>query len=196
MKKLLTVILILSAFALTACGSKENLSDNGAESFSETSDILSASVPEYADKEKNMADWSFTKEKHSVRCDDILRLFDEKKFGVDGETGALILGKIWALFGEPDDGGSSEVFYLYHVKAQTEGKEPVYLEVDQYNDMPTIRYAEGGAEAAKALAEAIEKASPADYEQSAVYDDYDVKITYSVKNGKAYCDEEPFGMDF
>ncbi|GEM_PF-6269869 len=144
-----------------------------------------------------MAEWIFTKERHNSGEGNILRLFDEKKdVCVDGETGALILGKIWALFGAPYDGGSSEVFYHYEVKAEKSGGETAHLIVDQYNDMPTIRYADGGEAAARALAEAIERTAPADYEWSAVYDDYDVKITYSVRNGKAYSEEEPTDMDF
>lgn len=137
------------------------------------------------------AQWTFVKERHNAEESGILRLFDENKnVCVNGETGALILGKIWRLFGEPYYGGSSEVFYYYDVKAEAPGREPAYLVVDQYNDMPTIRYSEGGEEAAKALAEAIDKAAPADFEWSAVYDDYDVKITYSVRNGKAFSEEE------
>lgn len=135
-----------------------------------------------------MAEWVFKKEVHNAGVGGILRLSDDC---VIGEKGALILGKIWSLFGEPHDGGSSEVFYHYEVKAEMTGKEPVYLVVDQYNDLPTIRYCgSAGEEAAKALAATIDKASPADFEWSAVYDDYDVKIIYSVRDGKAYSDEE------
>ncbi len=105
-----------------------------------------------------MTQWTFKKEKHNSGVGNILRLFDEKKgVCVNGETGAMILGKIWGLFGEPHDGGSSEVFYHYEIMAETPGREPAYLVADQYNDMPTIRYSDGDEDAAKALAAEVKK---------------------------------------
>lgn len=189
MKKCFSAVLSAAMLlSLTACG---NETINTSQDESSVSQI-------YANSKENemVSKWVFKKEKHNSTPNGILRLFDEEKdICVNGETGAMILGKIWRLFGEPHDGGSSEIFYLYEIKAEAPDKEPVYLLVDQYNDMPTIRYAEGvGEEAAKALAEEIGKASPADFEWSAVYDDYDVKVTYSVRNGKAYSKDEMIGM--
>lgn len=182
---------ILSAamlLSLTACGNATIETSQDEPSVSQ----ISANSKE----NKMESEWVFKKEKHNLHANGILRLFDEENdVCVNGETGAMILGKIWRLFGEPHDGGSSEIFYLYEIKAEAPDKEPVYLLVDQYNDMPTIRYAKGvGEEAAKALAEEINKASPADFEWSAVYDDYDVRITYSVRNGKAYSKDEMIGI--
>lgn len=185
MRKLLLIITLAAAvFMLTACRD-----GSGKLEFSNTSD------PPGAVFEHKEGEWVFTKERHGVMCDERLRFahygvsFDYMSDFAVGDEAAELLGRVWRLFGEPHDGGSSEVFYYYEIVARDKDGEPEYLEIDQYNDMPTIRFTGEGRskEAANALSKAIHSAQPADYTWGGVYEDFDMTMVYSVKNGKAFC---------
>lgn len=121
----------------------------------------------------------------------ICRLFDEEKEICPSEKDcALILGRIWALFGEPDDPKMYEDFYSYVIAAENEQGDVLYLNIYQYSGMPSVGGPIGeGFEnyeiAAAQLAELIYSTEPVDYEWSGSYEDYDVYIKYSVENGIA-----------
>lgn len=122
----------------------------------------------------------------------ICRLFDEERTVCPSERYcAEILGRIWALYGEPNDPECYEDFYEYTVSAIDMEGDRFYLEIYQYSGMPSIGgpvngpYEIKAKEAANELAELILSTKPTDYEWRGVYVDYDVNMKYYVKNGKA-----------
>lgn len=107
------------------------------------------------------------------------------------ETDALLLGKLWALFGEPDQ-TAAEAFYSYMIAAKTPDGRTEYLLVDDHSNLPSVIYAKDGKEseeAARALIDAIMKAQPADYELSFECGEKFTLVTYFVKDGRAGCRE-------
>ncbi len=104
------------------------------------------------------------------------------------ETDTLLLGKLWAMFGEPDQ-IADEAFYSYMIAARTPDGRTEYLLVDDHSDRPSVMYAKGGEEAARALVDAVMEAQPADYELSYECGENFQLITYFVKGGKAGCRE-------
>ena len=99
-------------------------------------------------------------------------------------NGALILGKIRALFGEPSLGADFDDFYTYYIIAEASGKEPVGLVVHEHGNAPSVDYPDGAEDAASALAEMINAAEPTDYEYRIKCDEDFSMVTYFVKNGK------------
>lgn len=102
------------------------------------------------------------------------------------ETDALILGKLWAMFGEPDQ-IATETFYSYMIAARTPDGKTEYLLVDDHSNMPSVGYAKGGETAARALVDAIWVTQPSDYELSYECGENFHLITYFVKDGEADC---------
>lgn len=138
----------------------------------------------------------------------ICRLFDEEKMDCPSEEyNAMILGKIWALFGNPDAPNMYEDFYSYAVSAKDKDGNILYLDVYQYAGMPSIGGPIGeGFEnfeaAAAELKELIYSTEPTDYEWNGTYEDYSVNMKYYVKNGVAGAEdsfqdvmEEYYGFD-
>lgn len=123
----------------------------------------------------------------------ICRIFDEdiNPAGPSEEECALILGKIWALFGKPDDPKMSPSdFYNYAVAAENKDGNILYFSIYQYSGMPSIGGPSGeGFEifeaAASELKELINSTKPADYEWNGTYENYDVGMKYYVKDGIA-----------
>lgn len=131
--------------------------------------------------------WTFKKERHHTRTSERLFLCD-----ADGETGyadftecALVLGKLNTLFGEPTLSANFDDVYTYYVVAEAPGKEPVGLCIHEYNNAPSVDYPVGSEDAAKALADAINAAEPADYEYNIKFGEDFSMVTYFVKDGKA-----------
>lgn len=126
-------------------------------------------------------------------CGCIMRLFDEAATVCPSEKYcALMLGKIWALFGEPNDPTVSEDFFNYTVKVTAADGTSCYLELYQYSGCPSVGGPVEDAKseaAAKALAAKICATEPMDYEWSGTYEDFDVDIKYYVKDGMAGVEE-------
>jgi len=120
----------------------------------------------------------------------ILRLFDEAVLGsTPPETEcALILGRVWALFGRPNDPERYEDFYQYVVSAEDAYGNILYLEIYQYSGLPSIggpigEVFEEFENAANELVTLISSTEPIDYEWNGTYEDYDTFMKYSVKDG-------------
>ncbi|MBQ8961077.1 MAG: hypothetical protein IJ071_07655 [Ruminococcus sp.] len=100
---------------------------------------------------------------------------------------ALMLGRIWALFGEPDDPSMYEDFYHYTIAAENGSGKVIYFEVFEYM-MPKVSGICDDAnelnEAGDQLCELINNTSPADYEWTGVIEeDFPVDVIYAVKGG-------------
>lgn len=121
--------------------------------------------------------------KNAPRAVETLRIFGSDDI-VGYETDALLLGRLWALFGEPDQ-NVTDAFYSYMIAAKTPDGRTEYLLVDDHSDQPSMMYAKGGEEAARALIDAIMEAQPADYELSFECGENFTLVTYFVKDGKA-----------
>lgn len=109
------------------------------------------------------------------------------------EQCAEYLGRLWALFGAPDDPEEYEDFYSYTILAEQEDTAQ-YFHVVQYCGLPTIYGAPEGAEAAGELAALIRRTPPADYEWKGAYAEYDVEMTYRVCGGIASAEDQPLGF--
>ncbi len=109
------------------------------------------------------------------------------------EQCAEYLGRLWALFGAPDDPEEYEDFYGYTIIAEQDGATQ-YIHIVQYSGLPTIYGAPEGAEAAGELAALIRRTPPADYEWTGAYADYDVEMTYRVRGGIASAEDQPLGF--
>lgn len=134
--------------------------------------------------EKNAA-WTFRKERHPTPPDG-LRLFlcgDEGEFASYDEC-ALVLGKLYALFGEPAIKANFDSIYVYEIVAEASGRT-ANLTIEEYNNATAIYYSEDTKDAANALAAAISAAQPADYEYSYKEMESFHLITYFVKDGNA-----------
>ena len=136
------------------------------------------------------------------------RVIDEKV--LTNNDHALMLGRIWAVFGEPDDPSMYEDFYNYSIAAENESGKVIYFEVYEYM-MPKVSgvYEDVDElnEAGDQLCELINNTPPADYEWSGVIEeDFPVDVIYAVKDGiPAYSDsfirkfkaiEERFGKKY
>lgn len=121
----------------------------------------------------------------------ICSLFDKEGIFYYTEADcALILGKVWALFGEPDDPDLYDYFFSYIVSVEDRDGNIMYLEIYQASGTPSIGGPVGEnfgefEEAAEELKKLISYMKPVDYEWSGIYEDFDVGITYYVKNGVA-----------
>lgn len=125
--------------------------------------------------------------KPAVPETETLRIFGNEDIA-GYETDVLILGKLWAMFGEPDQ-IATETFYSYMVTARMPDGKTEYLLVDDHSNKPSVRYAKGGEIAARELVEAILAVHPADYELSYECGENFHLITYFVKGGEAGCRE-------
>ena len=134
----------------------------------------------------------FHAESRGVGMDVLCRICDEDVLCTEEEC-AEYLGRLWALFGEPDDPEGYEDFYSYAVTAESDGEKHYFLAA-QYCGMPTIYGAPESADAAKELVELIRNTPPADYEWKGEYTDYDVEMTYRVKGGIASAQDQPLGF--
>ncbi len=121
----------------------------------------------------------------------ICRLFDEDAIICPAEEdNADTLGRIWALYGKPDNPKWFEDFWHYTILAKN-GEDAFYLELYQYSGMPSIGgptsgiYKEKAEIAAKQLSEKILSTLPVDYEWNGTYEDYGIRMKYYVKNGQA-----------
>lgn len=125
----------------------------------------------------------------------LCRLCDDERTACADVECAEYLGRIWALFGKPDDPSAYEEFYSYIVIAEDDSGDELYLQISQHCNLPTIygRTPEGLA-AAQELAELILRTPPTDYEWKGAYVEYDVEMTYSVKDGVASAEDEPLGI--
>ncbi len=125
--------------------------------------------------------------------DVLCRLCDENAVCCSEMECAEYLGKIWALFGQPDDPEGYEDFYSYAIIAEN-GEETHYLQLAQYCNLPTIYGAPEALAAAKALTELIRNTAPTDYTWTGAYLDYDVEMTYAVKDGVVSAEDKPLGF--
>ncbi len=137
---------------------------------------------------KERTAWTFKKERHKTPSDG-LRIFlcgREDEYASYDEC-ALVLGKLYSLFGEPTLGADYDSTYVYEIAAEASGKETAYLMIDEHNNSAAVLYSENSEDAAWALTEAVNAAKPVDYE----YNWKDMEsfhlITYFVKDGKAGC---------
>ncbi len=125
----------------------------------------------------------------------LCRICGEERNGCEEVECAEYLGRIWALFGKPDDPSAYEEFYSYIIAAKDGKGSELYLQISQHCNLPTI-YGPipEGMDAAQELAELIRRTAPVDYEWKGAYADYDVEMTYSVKNGIAAAEDKPLGI--
>lgn len=133
------------------------------------------------------AAWTFRKERHKTPPDG-LRLFlcgGEREYASYDEC-ALVLGKLYSLFGEPTLKADFDSTYTYEIVAEASGKT-AYLTIEEHNNATAIFCSEDAKDAAYALAEAINAAKPADYEYSYKEMESFHLITYFVKDGRSGC---------
>ena len=109
------------------------------------------------------------------------------------EQCAELLGRLWALFGQPDASESCEDFYSYAVNAQ-QGESSIPLLVAQYGGVPTIYGAQEDVGAAGELAALLRSTPPVDYSWTGVYEDYDLEMTYRMQDGMASVEERSLGF--
>lgn len=102
---------------------------------------------------------------------------------------AVILGKLWALFGEPVNIKGRKRFYTYMVIAEDEdGGEPVFYEIYQYKQKVRLSYVTGRGDvkaAASELIDLLRKAVPANYTWANECKGSNGETVYSVRNLKA-----------
>lgn len=131
--------------------------------------------------------WTFRKERHKFRTDKDMYLSGENGEFMGYDKAALILGKIWSIFGDPIFGSGglcSDFFYFYDIIAQSPEKETIGLSIYEHDIATCIGYPSGAEEAARALANLINEAQPADYEYSGKIGENFTMLTYFVKDGK------------
>ena len=133
-------------------------------------------------------EWTFKKGRSDSVARNRIFLGEPSGEFADYDDAAMILGKIWALFGEPSLGADFDDFYMYYVTAEAFGKEPAGLVIHEHNNAPSVDYPDGAENAANTLAEAIKAAEPTDYEyQGKCNGDNFLMVTYFIKDGKAGC---------
>ena len=98
---------------------------------------------------------------------------------------ALVLGKIYSLFGKPTVEADFDDFYYYEIIAEAPGRDTAKLIIQEHNDRTFVTYCEGFEDAAKALVEAVNAAEPADYEYSGKNMEAFRLLTYFCEAGKA-----------
>ncbi|MCM1165444.1 MAG: hypothetical protein NC299_03530 [Lachnospiraceae bacterium] len=133
-----------------------------------------------------MSQWTFKKERHKTPPDG-LRIFlcgSENEY-VGYDECALVLGKLYSLFGEPILGADFDSTYVYEIIAETSEKETAYLTIDEHDNRAAVLYSANAEDAARALAEAVGAAQPADYEYNWKETEAFRWITYFAKDGKA-----------
>lgn len=138
----------------------------------------------------NKVKWTFKKERRDTARlpygGDIYLAGSEDEFpGYD--KCALVLGKIYSLFGEPTAGADFDDFYYYEIIAEAPGQDTTELIIQEHNDAPFVTYREGFEDAARALVEAINASEPADYEYSGKNMEAFRMLTYFCEAGKAGC---------
>lgn len=112
---------------------------------------------------------------------------------------AEILGRLWTIFGKPDDPSTYDESYNYTVAATDSDGKTYYVEVFQYGDSPLV----GGpicegyekcSEIAQDIAELIKTAEIADYEWTTEYSESSLDILYGAKDGKAFSKSYVYGV--
>lgn len=136
------------------------------------------------------SDWTFKKERCGIEQPpyggEIFLAGKEDEFASYDEC-ALILGKIYSLFGEPTVGADYDSFYYYEITAEAPGRDTAKLTIHEHNSAPSVEYRVGFEDAAQALVEAINAAESADYEYNGKNMEAFRMITYFAKDGKAGC---------
>ncbi len=124
---------------------------------------------------------------HSALCKD----------GANEGDYALMLGRIWAVFGEPDDPALYEDFYCYDLAAEDADGQVIVLEIYHGAAGPSIcapvpmgddDEPDPDVEAAvKALRTLVKNTPPAAYTwgNESGYEDYDISMTYTYQDGLA-----------
>ena len=144
-----------------------------------------------AEPEKYSEQFKKSKE-HGIKSSEYSRDISDNIITCDDH--AIMLGRIWALFGKPDDPSMYEDFYNYTISAENENGKILYLEIYEHtkpavNGIDTEN-SQDLKNAVDQLCELINSTPPADYEWSGVVEeDFPVDVTYAVKDGvTAYTD--------
>lgn len=136
----------------------------------------------------NEAEWTFKKARRDIAQPpyggEIFLAGGEGEFA-SYDLCALVLGKIYSLFGEPTSGSDFDDFYYYEIIAEAPGRDTAKLIIHEHNSAPSVTYNEGFEDAAQALVETINAAKPADYEYSGKEMESFHMITYFAADGKA-----------
>lgn len=126
-----------------------------------------------------------------VLSSEICQIYDLAKDDVDPvDMFSLAYGKLQARFGQPIyETQNYENMYRYAICAEPEEGEKIYLYAYNGPTGPAIggyRDDKRSEDAAKALADYIKEADPADFEAEAYYMDGMCKVIIGVKEGKPY----------
>ncbi|MBD5113155.1 MAG: hypothetical protein HDT42_11595 [Ruminococcaceae bacterium] len=132
-------------------------------------------------------EWTFKKERHKTSSEERIFLCGGEGEFADYKECALILGKIYSLFGEPTLDAFYDCSYTYEIIAEAPGKETANLTIEEYNNAAAIIYSAECESAAQALAKMINSAEPADYEYNIKGMESFQMITYFARDGKAGC---------
>lgn len=138
----------------------------------------------------NEVKWTFKKERRDIAQlpygGEIYLAGGEDEFAGYDKC-ALVLGRIYSLFGKPTVEADFDDFYYYEIIAEAPDRDTTTLIIRERNGAPTVTYREGFEDAAKALVEAINAAEPADYEYSGKNMEAFFMVTYFCEAGKTGC---------